>query len=159
MMDDTGQLIAQENVTCLSSIGPAASESGTLTDSVEFWSWMDRNYANSGHFASSENMRSYMSGTPGQQNWAKKVVQGKGYEWDWMSSQRKQFKNLFKCFDAGDVANRLGSDITAKDIITGAEKKYGVALVQGTWVGLNSKVEPNGNELDFANIQIFNQLG
>lgn len=39
------------------------------------------------------------------------------------------------------------------------EKKYGVALVQGTWVGLNSMVEPNGNELDFANIQIFNQLG
>lgn len=124
MMDDTGQLIVQENVTRLSSIGPAASESGTLTDSVEFWSWMDRNYANSGHFASSENMRSYMSGTPGQQNWAKKVVQGKGYEWDWMSAQRKQFKNLFKCFDAGDVANRSGSDITAKDIITGAEKEY-----------------------------------
>ena len=124
MMDDTSQLISQENVTRLSSIGPAASESGTLADSVEFWSWMDRNYANSGHFASSENMRSYMSGTPGQQNWAKKVVQGKGYEWDWMSAQRKSVKNLFKSYDAGDIANRPGSDITAKDLITGAEKEY-----------------------------------
>lgn len=124
MMDDTSHLISQENVTRLSSIGPAASESGTLADSVEFWSWMNRNYANSGHFASSENMRSYMSGTPGQQNWAKKVVQGKGYEWDWMSAQRKSVKNLFKTYDAGDIANRPGSDITANNIITGAEKEY-----------------------------------
>ena len=121
MMEDTSQIIAQENSTRLSAMGPAASESGTLTDSVEFWSWMNRNYEKSGHFASSESMRSYMTGTPGQQNWAKKVVQGKGYEWDWMSSQRRSFKNLFKTFDAGDVANRPGSDITVHDILTGTD--------------------------------------
>ena len=72
MVEDTSQIIAQENTTRLSAMGPAASESGTLTDSVEFWSWMNRNYEKSGHFASSESMRSYMTGTPGQQNWAKK---------------------------------------------------------------------------------------
>ena len=99
-------------------------ESGTLTDSVEFWNWMNRNYSKSGHFATSENMRSYMEGTPGQQGWAKKVVQGKGSEWDWMSSQRKSFRNLFKTFDAGDVANRPGSDVTVHDILTGADKEY-----------------------------------
>ena len=92
MMEDTSQIVVQENSTRLSAMGPAASESGTLTDSVEFWSWMNRNYEKSGHFASSESMRSYMSGTQGQQNWAKKVVQGKGYEWDWMSAQRRSFK-------------------------------------------------------------------
>lgn len=121
MMEDTSQIIAQENFTRLSAMGPAASESGTLTDSVEFWSWMNRNYEKSGHFASSDSMRSYMSGAPGQQNWAKKVVQGKGYEWDWMSAQRRLFKNLFKTFDAGDVANRSGSDITVHDLLTGTD--------------------------------------
>lgn len=121
MMDETSQIIAQENATRLSSMGPAASESGTLTDSVEFWNWMNRNYSKSGHFASAENMRAYMSETPGQQNWAKKVVQGKGYEWDWMTSQRKSFKNLFKVFDAGNVANRPGSDVTVRDLLTGAK--------------------------------------
>lgn len=121
MMDETSQLIAQENTTRLSAMGPAASESGTLTDSVEFWNWMNRNYEKSGHFASSDSMRSYMTGSQGQQNWAKKVVQGKGYEWDWMSSQRRLFKNLFKTFDAGDVANRPGSDVTVHDLITGQD--------------------------------------
>lgn len=53
MMEDTSQIVAQENSTRLSAMGPAASESGTLTDSVEFWSWMNRNYEKSGHFASS----------------------------------------------------------------------------------------------------------
>ena len=121
MMEDTSQIVAQENSIRLSAMGPAASESGILTDSVEFWGWMNRNYEKSGHFASSESMRSYMSGTKGQQNWAKKVVQGKGYEWDWMSAQRRSFKNLFKTFDAGDVANRPGSDITIHDFLTGTD--------------------------------------
>lgn len=124
MMNDTSDVLMQENTTRLSSMGPAASESNTLTDSVEFWSWMNRNYEKSGHFASADNMQSYMAGTPGQQNWAKKVVQGKGYEWDWMSAQRRSFKNLFKTFDAGDVANRPGSDITEHNILSGTDKEY-----------------------------------
>lgn len=124
MMEDTSQILAQENATRLSSMGPAASESSVLTDSVEFWNWMNRNYAKSGHFASAESMQSYISGTPGQQAWAKKIVQGKGYEWDWMSSQRSSFKNLFKSYSAGDVANRPGSDITAHDILSGADKEF-----------------------------------
>ena len=124
MMEDTSAIIAQENSARLSSMGTAARESGTLTDSVEFWSWMNRNYEKSGYFASANNMRSYMEGTPGQQNWAKKVVQGKGYEWDWMSAQRKSFKNLFKTFDAGDVANRPGSDITEHNILNGSDREY-----------------------------------
>jgi len=35
MMEDTSQIVTQENSTRLSAMGPAASESGTLTDSVE----------------------------------------------------------------------------------------------------------------------------
>ena len=124
MMDETSQLLAQENFTRLASMGPSAGESGALVNSVEFWDWMNRNYAKSGHFSSPDAMQAYMSGTIGQQNWAKKVVQGKGYEWDWMSAQRRSFKNLFKTFDAGDVANRPGSDITAHDLISGTDTEY-----------------------------------
>lgn len=123
MMKDTSEIIGQENATRLSVMGPAASESATLTDSVEFWSWMNRNFEKSGHFSSSDSMQSLMNGTQNQQNWAKLQVQGKGYEWDWMSSQRKSFKNLFKTFDAGDVANRPGSDITVHDLISGVDKE------------------------------------
>ena len=124
MMDETSQLLAQENFTRLASMGPSAGESGALVNSVEFWDWMNRNYAKSGHFSSPDAMQAYMSGTIGQQNWAKKVVQGKGYEWDWMSAQRRSFKNFFKTFDAGDVANRPGSDITAHDLISGTDTEY-----------------------------------
>ena len=99
MMNDTSQIIAKENTKRLSSMGMAASESGVLTDSVEFWRWMNKNYTKCGHFSSAEVMKqNYATGSAGQQNWTKKVVQGKGYEWDWMSYQRKSFKNLFKIF-------------------------------------------------------------
>lgn len=125
MMDETSQLVAQENATRLSAMGPAVNESEILTDSVEFWAWMDRNYSKSGHFSTAENMQKYYSsGSVGEQNWTKKVVQGKGYEWDWISAQRKSFKNLFKSFNAGDVANRPGSDITELNIVTGGVKEY-----------------------------------
>ena len=125
MMNDTSKIIAKENTARLSSMGVAASESGVLTDNVEFWRWMDKNYSNCGHFSSAENMQQYyVTGTAGQQNWTKKVVQGKGYEWDWMSYQRRSFKNLFKIFDAGEVANRPGSDITERNLLSGTEKEY-----------------------------------
>lgn len=124
MMNDTSKIIQEENSTRLSSIGASVNESNSITDNVEFWSWMNRNYEKSGHFSSAERMQSLVSGTPGQQNWAKKIAQGKGYEWDWMTSQRRSFKNLFKIYDAGDVANRPGSDITAHDILSGADKDY-----------------------------------
>ena len=65
-----------------------------------------------------------MAGSTGQQKWAEKVVQGKGYEKDWMDDQRKQFRNLFKTFNAGDVANRPGSDITEHNLINGVDKEY-----------------------------------
>ena len=121
MMDETSRIIAEENSTRLSSVGPAASQSETLTNSVEFWSWMNRNYPKSEIFASPENMQAYLASTPGHQQFASKVVQGKGYEWDWMQDQRQAFSNLFKSYNAGDVANRPGSDITVHDLLSGRD--------------------------------------
>lgn len=121
MMDETSRIIAEENSTRLSSLGPAASQSETLTNSIEFWSWMNRNYSKSEIFASPENMQAYLASTPGHQQFASKVVQGKGYEWDWMQDQRRAFSNLFKSYNAGDVANRPGSDITVYDFLSGTD--------------------------------------
>ena len=47
-----------------------------------------------------------------------KIIQGKGYEFDWMTEQRSAFENVFKVFNAGDVANRPGSDISVYNILT-----------------------------------------
>ena len=118
MMDETSRIIAEENSSRLSSMGPAASQSEKLTNSVEFWSWMNRNFSKSEIFASPENMKSYYASTPGHQQFASKVLQGKGYEWDWMQHQRRLFSNIFKSYTAGDVANRPGSDITVHDFLS-----------------------------------------
>ena len=121
MLKETSEVIVTENTIRLSAMGSSACESEALADNVEFWKWMNRNYEKSGHFASPNNMHTYINESQGQQNWARKVVQGKGYEWDWMSSQRKSFRNLFKTYDAGDIANRPGSDVTVHDLITGVD--------------------------------------
>lgn len=121
MIEDTSNLVAQENATRLSAVGPAANESGTLTNTVEFWKWMDRNYSKSGHFANAQNLQEYVNSSDGHEKWARLVTQGKGYEWDWMAEQRKSFSNLFKTYNAGDVANRPGSDVTVRNWLNGAE--------------------------------------
>ena len=121
MMNDTRQIIAQESTTRLSEMSSIVSESGKLVDSVEYYSWLDKNYKNSHIFASSDNMKAYMSKSQTNVNWMKKVIQGKGYEFDYISSQRKMLKNLFKSYDAGNIANRPGSDITIYDSLTGTE--------------------------------------
>lgn len=124
LINDTSEIVAKENATRLSALKLSVSESRALTDSVEFWNWMNRNYSKCGHFASSESMRDYLaSGSVGQKEFVKKVVQGKGYEWDWMSAQRRTFDNLFKTFDAGDIANRPGSDVTVHDVLSGSEQE------------------------------------
>ena len=57
-------------------------------------------------------MQQYISGGAGKEGWMIKQLQGKGYEWDWMTTQRGNIKNLLSTYDAGDVANRAASDVT-----------------------------------------------
>lgn len=124
MMNDTSQLIAQFNIDELSSAAIAAKGSSTLTNEVEFWKWMGRNYTKLGIFNNNQAMQQYISQGIGKEQWMTTQLQGKGYEWDWMSSQRNTPKNIFNIYDAGDIVNRAASDVTEKNIFSGKTKEY-----------------------------------
>ena len=124
MMNDTSQLLAQFNANELSSAAIAAQNSNTLTNDVEFWKWMGRNYSKSGIFNNNETMQEYIKQGIGKEEWMIKQLQGKGYEWDWMTNQRNNLKNMFNTYDAGDVANRAASDVTEKSLFSGKTKEY-----------------------------------
>lgn len=124
MMNETSQLIAQFNANELSSAAIAAQNSNALTNDVEFWKWMGRNYSKSGIFNNNQTMQQYISQGIGKEQWMVNQLQGKGYEWDWMSNQRDNVKNIFNTYDAGDVVNRVASDVTEKSMLTGKTKEY-----------------------------------
>lgn len=124
MMDDTSQLVARHNVEQLSASAVAAQSSNTLTNNVEFWKWMSRNYQTSGIFDSASSMQEYIRQGIGKEQWFAKQLQGKGYEWDWMARQRGNAKNILKTYDAGDVVNRAASDVTQRNMLSGKSQEF-----------------------------------
>ncbi|MBR1657619.1 MAG: hypothetical protein IJ697_04035 [Synergistaceae bacterium] len=124
MINDTGRLSALKNAGDLSSFALSAQQSNILANDVEFWKWIARNYHNSGIFSSPSSMLDYISQGSSNEEWLSRIIQGKGYEWDYMSQQRGSVKNLFDAFEAGDVANRMGSDVTQQNILTGESTEY-----------------------------------
>lgn len=124
MIDETSKLVAQQRTENLSSGAIAYQASDELAGNVEFWKWLDRNFSQSGIFGNVDSMQQYIAGGSGKENWLKLQLQGKGYEWDWMQTQRRSLKNILKTYDAGDVANRAASDVTERSILTGASKEY-----------------------------------
>jgi len=131
MIDDTSKLVAKKNINVLAQGAVAAQSSNALANKVEFWKWMDRNYAGSGIFSSNNSMQEYISQGTGKEEWVVKQLQGKGYEWDWMAQQRNNIKNLFNRYDAGDVANRAASDVTEMNIFTGKSIEYQMKAYTG----------------------------
>lgn len=123
-ISDTAKWAHEAHIQHLSTAVGAARQADKLTDTVEFWKWMQRNYEKSGIFDSPQAMQEYMSKGAGKIEWMKKQLQGKGYEWDWMQNQRNNIKNLFNKFDAGDVANRAASDVTKTNLLTGKTTEY-----------------------------------
>ncbi len=124
MMDDTSKLMADQCVAELSSAAVAVPTSEALANNVQYWNWMARNYKASGIFDSPSSMQNYIAGGTGKEEWFAKQLQGKGYEYDWMTAQRHNFKNLFKTYNAGDVANRSASDVTERNLFTGQTTEY-----------------------------------
>ena len=131
MIDDTSKLVAKKNINILVQGAVAAQSSNALANKVEFWKWMDRNYAGSRIFSSNNSMQEYISQGAGKEEWVVKQLQGKGYEWDWMAQQRNNIKNLFNRYDAGDVANRAASDVTEMNIFTGKSTEYQMKAYTG----------------------------
>lgn len=131
MLDESSQLISKYSASQLSSAAVAAQSSTALTDTVEFWQWMGRNYHKAGIFNSPSAMQSYIAGSPGRADWFMKQLQGKGYEWDWMAVQRSRIGNILKTYDAGDVVNRAASDVTERSILTGHSTDYQMKAYTG----------------------------
>lgn len=124
IMKKTSDLIAKNEVNNLSSAVIAAQSSNALASNVEFWKWMQRNYSESGIFDSTSSMNQYIAQGMAKEEWVIKQLQGKGYEWDWMSAQRGSIKNVLNSYDAGDVANRAASDVTEYRLLSGNIKEY-----------------------------------
>lgn len=83
---------------------------------------MGRNWKDICSFNSS--MKQYVPQGVTKENWLTRQVQGKGYEYDWMDWQRMMLENFFKTFDAGDVPNKLASDVTERCPLAGKSKEY-----------------------------------
>jgi hypothetical protein len=126
MLNDTSQIVANDKARVMMSATSAWEVSDATADNIEFWKWMNRNYSGaSGHmFSSNADMKQYVAESQGKADWIRKQLQGKGYEWDWMSEQRKDIRNIFKRYTAGDVSNQVGYDVVEKNILTGHEKQY-----------------------------------
>lgn len=131
MMNETSCLVANHNINQLSSAAVAAQSSNALVNNVEFWQWMSRNYSGSGIFDSSATMQQYIAQGTGKEAWMGKQLQGKGYEWDWMTAQRNNPQNILNRYDAGDVVNRMASDVTETNLLTGKNAEYQMKAYTG----------------------------
>lgn len=84
----------------------SAQHSNALTNDVEFWRWLSRNYSKSGIFDSPSSMLDYISQGSTKEAWLSRTVQGKGYEWDYMAGRRGSVRNMLDVFEAGEVQRR-----------------------------------------------------
>ena len=115
---DTGRVVQEvqtEKLTVAVNSAIAGTTASQLTNSVEFWKWMGQNYPNT-------------LGSPGDiaanAEGIRKLVQGKGYEWDYMLHSRNNPKNLLSVFDAGSNPSQRGLDIIKTDLFTGETTSF-----------------------------------
>lgn len=118
IMRDTGALLAQEQAAYLGEMAAAFTESAKLANEVEFWRWMGANYPQ--HFSSAEQIRQTAAE---KAEWMRTQIQGKGYEWDYMTMQRSRLSKLMSVFDAGDCPTQPGIDITETGLWDGQVKE------------------------------------
>lgn len=88
-----------------------------LANEVEFWKWLKANFPK--NFSSFEKIKEQAINNS---EWFKLQLQGKGYEWDFMKSQRESIKNIFSRFNAGTNPTQEGIDILKTNIFTGKTK-------------------------------------
>ncbi len=125
MMQDTSKLLANQQVRNLSVSATAAQQSNALVNNVEFWNWMQRNFSKGGMFDSTQAMQAYLSQGGSKETFLREcLIKGKDYEWSWMTQQRSELSNIFNQYSAGDVSNRVGSDVTQTNIFTGSTEEF-----------------------------------
>lgn len=117
MIQDTGELVAAEKVTSLGNAVNAFTNSTQLVNEVEFWKWMGRNYSKD--FTNSNFIQHAAELKP---RWINTQLQGKGYEWDYMATQRMNPKKILSVFEAGDCPTQPGIDIIETGLLDGKVK-------------------------------------
>ena len=94
-ISDSADIIAKMQARQISTAFVSAQNAGSLTNNVEFWKWLSKNY---NCLSDAQAIQSIANGTVNQQQWLQRtVLQGKGYEWDFMTAQRDSIKNFFIC--------------------------------------------------------------
>lgn len=117
MIYDTSKLVSKEKAVYLSDVSVAFNQSAMLSNDVEFWKWMAANYPR--NLADSELIQQAARNNAG---WLNTQLQGKGYEWDYMTTQRMKPSKIMSVFEAGDCPTQPGIDITEKGLIDNSIK-------------------------------------
>lgn len=135
MMRDTSNLIAKEKAVHLGEMASAANESAKLANEVEFWKWMGANYPKD-----LSNTELIQQASIEKARWLRTQLQGKGYEWDYMTSQRMKPSKILSAFEVGDCPTQPGIDITETNILDNT--------IQGTY---QNKAYLSSNNPDLHN--------
>lgn len=120
MMQRTAKLISRRQGESLSRLLAASKGAGIVNqtvDNVEFWKWLGNNYPR--NFGGAVTQHTVLE----KPRWSRTILQGKGYEWDWMKSQRNSFNKVFSKYYAGDCPTQPGIDITETSLFSGREIK------------------------------------
>lgn len=122
VISDITELIKEKQVFGLANTFGAAHNADQLTNNVEFWKWMGKNFdtpitSDKGAKQFAESIKQYAL-KKGNRN----PIQGKVYEWDFMKCQRNNIKNIFSKFDAGENPTQFGIDIKETNLFTGEVK-------------------------------------
>ena len=115
MIDDTSKLVAENKAQHLGEVAVAYKQSAALTNDVEFWKWMGANYPKD---LSSSSL--IQRAATDKSRWLNTQLQGKGYEWDYMVTQRSNPTKLLSKFEAGDCPTQAGIDITEINVLDGS---------------------------------------
>jgi hypothetical protein len=121
-LTDTTSLLSDMKAKELGNAYQAYLQSSSYVNNVEFWRWMQQNYKSSGLFDSAASLRSLTEGT--RADWFLKQLQGKGYEWDWVTTQRSQFSNITSKFDLGTDPTQAGIDVTKTSLLNGKQETF-----------------------------------
>lgn len=119
MFLDIGKLVAKKKVINITNVLNAFYHSEKLANNVGFWNWLGKNYPNT--LGNAELIR---SAAVSKADWLNKVLQGKGYEWDFMTNQRMNPLNIFGQYDAGESPVQAGIDITRRSFFDGTTKTF-----------------------------------
>lgn len=115
---------SEKNISNIGNSLVSGGEAVRRADDIQFYKWMNNNYDKSGIFSSQESIRNYINESPGHELALTKSIQGKGYEYNFIVDSRKKPENILKRYDAGDVLNRPGSDVSEISLLTGKTKEY-----------------------------------